>query len=103
MTTFGITIPILHDKNDTRLINFLLLIGFTKTSANLHEFLFRKEPATGSGKNVFLDKESEMYAFEPSLSILHCHQNPLNHFWFSFLLTGSYVFSIRWDALPLPR
>ncbi|EPD9433175.1 hypothetical protein ACSFRH_004694, partial [Escherichia coli] len=62
-----------------------------------------KEPAAGSGKNEFLDKESEMYAFEPSLSILHCHQNPLNHFWFSFLRTGSYLFFYSMDALPLPR
>ncbi|ENX5421874.1 hypothetical protein ACFP7D_003672 [Proteus mirabilis] len=61
--TFCPSIPILHDKNDTRLINFLLLIGFTKSSADLHEFLFRKEPAAGSDKNEFLDRTGKILAF----------------------------------------
>jgi len=40
--TFYPSIAILHDKNDTRLINFLLLIDFTKPSINLYEFIFQK-------------------------------------------------------------
>ncbi len=53
VVTCRIAIPILHDKNNTSLINFLSLIGFTKPSAKLHGFIFRKEPAAGSGETLF--------------------------------------------------
>jgi len=48
--------------------------------------IFKKEPAAGSGKNVFLDNPRKMVPFLSGLSILHCPQNPSDHFWFSFLI-----------------
>ncbi len=38
------------------------------------------------------DGARRVLTFLSGLSILHCHQNPLNHFWLSFLQTGSYLF-----------
>lgn len=53
---------------------------------------FRKEPAAGSGDNHKNDGTRRVIAFLSGLSILHCHQNPLTHFRFSFWRTGSYLF-----------